>query len=96
MSQTALAGDQEMQQDDSQVSEKPTTKKSEAREYIVLEAVGQGTWKEVKRVVATSAEGAKRSLGEANLKDTSYVAVPTRNWNPEKPKIKTTTTISFE
>lgn len=72
-------------------------KKTEPREYLVLQSNQQGTWQEVKTILATSAEGAIKSLGQDSLKaNVKYVAVPMRNWSPRSPKVETTTRISFD
>jgi len=74
----------------------PAEAKSSAREYVVLkQAAKGGPWAEVKRVEATGADAAIRSLGQDGLEDgVTYVAVPSRSWNPVKVEVKTTTTIS--
>lgn len=72
-------------------------KKKEPTEYLVLESLQEGVWKEVKRVTASSSTQARRSLDEGKLnKAAKYVAVPTRSWDPLSPVVETQTKISFE
>ena len=55
-------------------TEEKETKRSSTREYVVL-----GTWKEIARIEAGSAEAALKVLGKG---DGEYAVVPARNWTP--------------
>lgn len=85
---------------DSQTTENPADAPSEPKreltEYIILESRSPGTWAELKKVTAASAEYALKELGDAAKQEARYVAVPTRNWHPGRPKVKTVTSLSIE
>lgn len=82
--------------EEEQEDEEPE-QRSSSREYVVLEQGSENDiWLLVARKEASSAEGALRALGSDLNDGTTYVAVPTRNWNPVPASIKTTTTISFQ
>lgn len=69
--------------------------KSSMRRYVVLVNQGNDKWEALTIREATSAEGAIRGLEDLLEDGKTYVAVPTRNWNPVPVSIKTMTTVSF-
>lgn len=80
----------------SKVSQANAPEKDETRSYVVLiEDEDQHIFTLVNTVAASSAQTALKSLGE-DLEELPYVVVPLRSWNRLTPKVKKTTTISFE
>ena len=75
----------------------PETVKEGANErtYVVFEQVGPDTYKIIAKVVASDTDEARQSIGQEKLKDTEYAAVAQRYWQPSKPRIEQTTTISW-
>lgn len=73
-----------------------TKESANERTYVVFEQVGPDTYKIIAKVVASDIDEARQSIGQEKLKDTEYVAVAQRYWQPSKPKIEQTTTISWQ
>lgn len=70
---------------------------SSSREYVLFEEARTDTWTQIAKAEAGSSEAALETLGEQKLKSGQrFMAIPTRFVRPVKPKVTTTTSISFD
>lgn len=66
-------------------------------DYLILKSVEGGTWEVVGSTEARSARSAIRSRvdGKAETQEGTYVAVPSRSWQPVKVAVETKTALKF-
>jgi hypothetical protein len=63
-----------------------------ATEYVVLEQVAAGDWRELSSVTATHDKQAIKAVSadlESERRAGTFVAVPARSWQPRKRSIET-------
>lgn len=65
------------------------------REYVILESVQQGVWREKQVVTADSNDGALEAITDPN-QQAKYQAIAHRNWSPKSPTVETVTTVKFK
>lgn len=70
-------------------------KTSEARSYVALCLNGK-TWELVGKVEAVSSEQAVRKTVQEREQEATFVAVPSRSWQPVTVSVKTTTSVVVE
>lgn len=65
------------------------------REYLVLESLAEGTWKEKQKVKASSREDAYDKIESPN-DSAKYMAIALRDWSPKAPKTETVVTTTWQ